>query len=225
MPHPATKSQHCYSASPSDLGRFCIFGIEISGNFHGGMVSVRSNLLVILTIGPAYGFQLHGELQSRTAGRRTVNVGQIYGTLDRLVSQGAVESAGTTHDGLPLYRLTDAGRAEALTWLSDTSSPVGEEWNDLVDRVLLASSLPHSDVPAIIAGYRSRWQRTRNGAGLTGQDRLAASAASALAAAALAWLDEAEAALAGVSAGAFRRELSHARPRRGRRPAAAVPAH
>ena len=183
-------------------------------------MSVRSNLLVILTIGPAYGFQLHGELQSRTAGRRTVNVGQIYGTLERLVNQGAVESAGVTDDGLPLYRLTDAGRAEALGWLYDTSSPVGEEWNDLVDRVLLATSLPDADAADVIAGYRARWSARPAGAGITGQDRLAAAAASVLADAALAWLDDAEASLAGGLADGFRREFSHERPRRGRRPAA-----
>lgn len=182
-------------------------------------MSVRSSLLVILTIGPAYGFQLHGELQSRTAGRRTVNVGQIYGTLERLVNQGAVESAGATDDGLPLYRLTDAGRAEALGWLYDTASPVGEEWNDLVDRVLLATSLPDADALDVIAGYRARWSAPRGRAGITGQDRLAASAASVLADAALAWLDAAEASLAGGLAAGFRRELSHERPRRGRRPA------
>ena len=56
-------------------------------------MSVRSSLLAILTMGPAYGFQLHGELAVRTAGRRSVNVGQIYATLERLVVQGAVESA------------------------------------------------------------------------------------------------------------------------------------
>lgn len=187
-------------------------------------MSVRSGLLVILTIGPAYGFQLHGELQSRTAGRRTVNVGQIYGTLDRLVTQGTVESAGSTDDGLPLYRLTDAGRDEALSWLFDTGSPVGEEWSDLVDRVLLASSLPDADALGLIADYRAHWQRPRDEVATTGQDRLAAAAASALARAALAWLDEAQAALAGDAAAAFRRELSQARPRRGRRPAAAAPA-
>lgn len=182
-------------------------------------MSVRSSLLVILTIGPAYGFQLHGELQSRTAARRTVNVGQIYGTLERLVNQGAVESAGVTDDGLPLYRLTDAGRAEALGWLHDTTSPAGEEWNDLVDRVLLATSLPDADALDVIAGYRARWSAPRGGAGLTGQDRLAAGAASALADAALAWLNDAEASLAGDLADGFRREFGHERPRRGRRPA------
>ena len=183
-------------------------------------MSVRSSLLVILTIGPAYGFQLHGELRSRTAGRRTVNVGQIYGTLERLVGQGAVESAGVTDDGLPLYRLTAAGRAEGLAWLHDTTSPVGEEWNDLVDRVLLASSLPGVDALGVIAGYRTRWSGSRDRVTLTGQDRLAAAAASALADAALAWLDQTEASLAGGLADAFRRELNHERPRRGRRPAA-----
>lgn len=183
-------------------------------------MSVRSSLLVILTIGPAYGFQLHGELQSRTAGRRAVNVGQIYGTLERLVTQGAVESAGATDDGLPLYRLTGEGRTEAFTWLHDTSSPVGEEWNDLVDRVLLATSLPEADAVRIIAGYRARWSESGDRVTLTGQDRLAAAAASALAVAALAWLDAAETSLAGGPADAFRREFSHERPRRGRRPTA-----
>lgn len=185
-------------------------------------MSVRSSLLVILTIGPAYGFQLHGELLSRTAGRRTVNVGQIYGTLERLVKQGTVESAGATDDGLPLYRLTAAGHTEALVWLHDTHSAIGEEWNDLVDRVLIASSLPAVDVLGVIAAYRERWEGAGDRVALTGQDRLAAAAASALAAAALAWLDEAEASLTNDRVGSFRRELSNERPRRGRRPAATL---
>lgn len=195
-----------------------MLGIVLLFPILGGLVSVRSSLLAILTIGPAYGFQLHGELHSRTAGRRLVNVGQIYGTLERLVSQGAVESAGTTADGLPLYRLTAAGRAEALDWLHDTRSPVGDEWNDLVDRVLIASSLPAIDTLGIIAGYRERWAVTGRPAGSTGQDMLAASAADALASAARQWLADAEAV---VTAGTgLHRGLSAARPRRGRRPAA-----
>lgn len=182
-------------------------------------MSVRSSLLAILMIGPAYGFQLHGELRSRTAGRRSVNVGQIYGTLERLVKQGAVESAGHTDDGLPLYRLSPAGQVEAIQWLRDTNSTIGEEWNDLVDRVLIASSLPAVDVFGIIARYRQRWEVADERAAVTGQDRLAAAAASALAAAALAWLDQAEAILIDPS-GSFERELSQERPRRGRRPSA-----
>lgn len=192
-------------------------------------MSVRTSLLAILTIGPAYGFQLHGELAARTAGRRRVNVGQIYGTLERLVAQAAIESAGTTDDGLPLYRLTSVGRAEAVAWLSGTDSAVGDEWDDLVDRVLIATSLPRTghaddvDAGTIIAGYRARWATRRNTAPLgglvTGQDRLAVAAASALADAALGWLDEVERQLSTCEPGSGERGLSEERPRRGRRPA------
>ncbi|TFD44038.1 PadR family transcriptional regulator [Cryobacterium sp. TMT2-10] len=199
-------------------------------NRFGGPMSVRCGLLAILTIGPAYGFQLHGELGSRTGGRRHVNVGQIYATLDRLLKQGAIESAGATPDGLPLYRNTALGRSEALAWLHDTDSASGEEWNDLVDRVLIASSLPHSDARDIIASYRDRWRsgidsgavgRDSDPQSGTGQDRLAVRAQHALACAALSWLDEADARLGDGPADAFRHGLSTARPRRGRRPAAA----
>jgi len=185
-------------------------------------VSVRTTLLAILTIGPAYGFQLHGELESRTAGRRTVNVGQIYGTLERLVKQGSVESGGSTADGLPLYRITTEGRAEALDWLTSIESPNGEEWNDLVDRVLISSSLPHVDTVALIARYREHWQATaecpENVPSPIGQELLETGARVALATAAVAWLDSAGESLRDPSADAFQRGLSDVRPRRGRRP-------
>ncbi|WP_166789582.1 PadR family transcriptional regulator [Cryobacterium fucosi] len=185
-------------------------------------MSVRTTLLAILTIGPAYGFQLHGELEARTAARRPVNVGQIYGTLERLVKQGAVESGGATPDGLPLYRLTAEGRAEALDWLTSVESTRGEEWNDLVDRVLIASSLPHVDTLALITRYREHWLAAAASSALLaspiGQDLLEAGARAALATAAVAWLDSAGESLRGPRADAFQRGLSDVRPRRGRRP-------
>lgn len=187
-------------------------------------MSVRSALLAILTIGPAYGFQLHGELASRTAGRRTVNVGQIYGTLDRLIRQDVVESAGATPDGLPLYQLTRSGREEALDWLHATDSSPGDEWSDLVDKVLIASSLPDVDAMAVVAAYREHWEAVGDAEPPTGsgQDKLAAQAGQTLATAALAWLDEVENHLASDREGALRREFSAEKPRRGRRPAVPV---
>lgn len=183
-------------------------------------VSVRDSLLAILTIGPAYGFQLHGELRARTAGRRSVNVGQIYGTLDRLMRQGAVASAGATEDGLPLYQLTDAGREQAETWIHATDSAPGDEWNDLVSRVLLACSLPGVDASAIIARNRAAWAASAVTASTDAMaERASAHADVVLARAALAWLDEVEAELRRHGRGAFRREFSQDRPRRGRRPA------
>ena len=188
-------------------------------------MSVRNALLAILTIGPAYGFQLHGELASRTAGRRSINVGQIYGTLERLIRQDAVAPAGTTPDGLPLYRLTDSGRTEALDWLHDTESSPGEEWNDLVDRILIASSLPGVDPVPIVNAYRERWCAVGpdDSGSATGQEKLAAQAGLAVAAAALAWLTDVEVQLATDEASTLSRGFNTTKPRRGRRPALPVP--
>ena len=195
-------------------------------------MSVRNLLLAILTMGPAYGFQLHGELVTRTAGRRTVNVGQIYSTLERLVRQGSVEAAGHTEDGLPLYRLTDDGRAQALLWLQETDSDSGADWNDMLDRVLIASSLPHVDLGPLLAGYRTAWLRrldvdgARGGPlGETGQEQLATAAQLLQAHAALAWLDTVAAVADSPPEDEERRlhrELSLLRPKRGRRPSAST---
>lgn len=196
-------------------------------------MSVRSTLLAILTIGPAYGFQLHGEIQSRTAHRRTINVGQIYSTLDRAIDQGAVRSAGLTVDGLPLYELTDRGRAEAMTWLTSTTSASGAEWDDMIDRVLLSSSIPGNDPSSLIAEYRAFWTSASASASASaaqtvpetgepsGQVLLAAAGRESIAAAALDWLAQAESLIETTGPGAFQRALNSTRPKRGRRPAAA----
>ena len=105
-------------------------------------MAVRDALLVLLLNGPAYGFQLHGGLADRTGGRREVNVGQTYSTLDRLTGRGFVESAGETDDGLPLYRLTAAGRAAAHAWLDGRDAAGADPWHETVDRVLIALSMP-----------------------------------------------------------------------------------
>ncbi|WEO79119.1 helix-turn-helix transcriptional regulator [Cryobacterium sp. SO2] len=191
---------------------------------------MRSSLLAILTMGPAYGFQLHGELQARTAGRRSVNVGQIYSTLERLTGQGVVESAGSTPDGLPLYRLTVVGRAEAMDWLHATSSPTGDDWDEMLERVLIASSLPHIDLTVIIRQYREAWSIRASDSGgadsggavgghaASGQSALSAVADSAQALAAVSWLDSVSDLVQSPAGNRLHRELSLVRPRRGRRP-------
>ena len=65
-------------------------------------MSVRDGLVAILTLGPAYGLQLHAELARRAPHRGPVNVGQIYSTLDRLSTQRLIASAGVTDAGVAL---------------------------------------------------------------------------------------------------------------------------
>ncbi|ANJ27097.1 PadR family transcriptional regulator [Agromyces aureus] len=142
-------------------------------------MAVRDAVLTLLTMGPAYGFALHGGLAERTGGRRTVNVGQTYATIERLTKQRLVEPAGTTEDGLPLHRLTDAGRAAASAWLGGADASGADPWDETVDRVLIAASLPGVDAASVIAAEAVRWRERRDLAGGRAEDSRAVDAAAA----------------------------------------------
>jgi DNA-binding PadR family transcriptional regulator len=194
-------------------------------------MAVRDALLSLLTAGPAYGFQLHGALESRTGGRRRVNVGQTYATIERATKAGLIESAGTTTDGLPLHRLTKAGRRAVDAWLGGADAPGADPWDETIDRVLVVASLPGLDPSSVIADERDRWTVRRDeaesamsaiatqndpAAAQTELQRLAIAADIARSAAALDWLDVVGRAAASDRTIAF--APSDERPRRGRRP-------
>ncbi|NQX33887.1 PadR family transcriptional regulator [Herbiconiux sp. VKM Ac-2851] len=180
-------------------------------------MSIRSGILAVLTATDAYGLQLHGELEERTERVGRVNVGQIYSTLDRLVTAGLVRASGATDDGLPLYGLTDEGSAAAEAWLADASIDGADPWGDTTFKVLLATSLGHPAVPELLERYRAVWRREASDAaeGRSPGDL----ARRRLATAALDWLDDLEALPGGPAALVI--PLRNERPRRGRRPATA----
>lgn len=158
-------------------------------------------LLAVLTLGPAYGHQLHAEVVERTGRERALNVGQVYATLDRLRRDGLIHGAGTTDDGLPLHELSATGRAAAEEWLT---KPVAADWNEMVEQVLVARSIPGFDTSTLIGGQRRAW--IARAATASGPTR---NAARILSEAALRWLDE----LPPSSGWAPRTD----RPKRGRR--------
>ncbi|MFF2273758.1 PadR family transcriptional regulator [Agromyces sp. NPDC058136] len=200
-------------------------------------MAVREALLALLIPGPGYGFQLHGALTTRTGGRRQVNVGQSYATLERATKAKLVEPAGATDDGLPLHRLTAAGRAAADAWLGGADASGADPWDETVDRVLVAASLPGVDVAPIVTAETARWRERLSAAepgadpdplGVAGTDdaaaalvRLARAADAARARAAIDWLEGVASAVA--SGTALELVPSTERPRRGRRPAAPKP--
>ena len=185
-------------------------------------MSVRDGLLAILTLGPAYGLQLHSELASRAPHRKPVNVGQIYGTLDRLAAQGLIEDAGVTADALPLYRLTEPGTAEAARWMSSPTVSALPEWTEMLDQVVVTATVDPIVAKHVAEEYRRWWENdlaeTRRpvieGSFAT-EAHLALVAREALGVAALAWLG---AAIAALSDNDSFRPLDSVRPRRGRKP-------
>jgi DNA-binding PadR family transcriptional regulator len=131
-------------------------------------MSVRHALLALLSEGPKYGLQLREEFEARTGEVWPLNVGQVYTTLQRLERDGLVAAAPgdeepAEHDplgaapGAPqkAYRITDAGSAELAEWLRvppDLSSPPRDE---LVMKVLVAVTVPGTDVHEIIQAHRT----------------------------------------------------------------------
>ncbi|SEC18695.1 Transcriptional regulator PadR-like family protein [Paramicrobacterium humi] len=178
-------------------------------------MTVKHSLLALLTLGPAYGLQLRDELVARAPHRTGINVGQVYGTLDRLQKAGHIISAGVTDDNLPLYTLTDGGREEAQAWLSAPSGIDALDWTEMLDQVLVCSSVPGAPWRALVADYRRLWLG-RAGSPRESEGPQAAMSARAVAEsarAAVAWLDAAEQTFSGNSPAAG---FSRRRPRRGR---------
>jgi DNA-binding PadR family transcriptional regulator len=157
-------------------------------------MSVRHALLALLSEGPKYGLQLREEFEARTGEVWPLNVGQVYTTLQRLERDGLVETAGPagaaaaggtgTGEGAPpaehdapgapqkAYRITPAGSAELSQWLRvppDLSSPPRDE---LVMKVLVAITVPGTDVHEIIQAHRTylvqlmqEWTRLKEDSG------------------------------------------------------------
>jgi DNA-binding PadR family transcriptional regulator len=117
-------------------------------------MSVRQGLLAILAQGPCYGYQLRVEFDRRTGSTWTLNVGQIYNTLERLERDGLVERGDTDDEGHVYYRITDEGHAEVRRWLdAPVTRPAGTR-DELPIKLALAATLPGADLPAIIQGQR-----------------------------------------------------------------------
>ena len=173
-------------------------------------MSVRDGLLAVLSLGPAYGLQLHAEFTSRAPHRAALNVGQVYSTLDRAVKTGLVESAGTTADGLPLFRLTTDGQLRADAWMSAPAEGI-TSWDEMLDQVVITATITPTRVLGLAQGYRQAWGACQ----ISGADAIALST-RLLSRAAIEWLASVDQHLAAQDP----MPLSTTRPRRGRRPRA-----
>ena len=157
-------------------------------------MAVREALLGILTLGPAYGLQLHAELGARAPHRAKTNVGQVYGTLDRLSTAGLVVHQGLTVDGLPLYALTDAGKDEAVAWLEGNNLTVLPEWADVQDVVLISSSVSGQHATALLTRLDELLEQTSTAHALSPAQQLNERAALRYREAVSAWLSDVQAA-------------------------------
>jgi DNA-binding PadR family transcriptional regulator len=172
-------------------------------------MSVPDGLLVLLRDEPKHGYQLATDFATRTAGGWSLNTGQVYTTLDRLVRDGFVEAdgAGDDTDGRRRrYRLTDRGRERADGWLAAMPAAAAPR-DELVLRVLLTVSADVATGRAVIDIQRrqlvGRLQELRRAQRAAGDlvARMAADAAATRVESDLRWLDLCDERLRSAAAG------------------------
>ncbi len=197
-------------------------------------MSVRQSLLAILDQGPCYGYQLRAEFTRRT-GAASLNVGQIYNTLERLERDGLVSKDEVDAEGHVYWRITDAGSAAVRDWFDTPVERVEGARDELTLKLALAATLPGVDVLPLVRAHRAASQGrldelTARYVAVEVGDPASVVAALPLSATLFAaesevrWLAHVEDRLSGPSFVPLAQELSSDRPKRGRPAKTAVTA-
>jgi DNA-binding PadR family transcriptional regulator len=100
------------------------------------IVSVSMSILAILDEGPAHGFQLKNEFESRTGSIWSLNVGQVYTTLARHERDGYVRQR--SNGGEKIYEITPAGRARLRDWFEEPTRQRAPSRDGLVLKLVMA---------------------------------------------------------------------------------------
>ena len=115
-------------------------------------MGVREGLLALLDRESAYGYQLKTGFEAATGGIWSVNVGQVYATLDRLERDGFVTS--DEREGQRSYRITPAGSQELGTWWEAVPGDEPPPRDELTVKVLLAATYGREHALEVIAHQR-----------------------------------------------------------------------
>ncbi len=102
-------------------------------------MAVREGLLALLREGPRYGYQLKTEFEAATGGVWTINVGQVYTTLERLNRDGLVSL--DEGDEQKLYSITLAGVDELGAWWEAVPTEDPPPRDELMLKMLMAIEL------------------------------------------------------------------------------------
>jgi DNA-binding PadR family transcriptional regulator len=119
-------------------------------------MGVREGLLALLDRQPAHGYQLKTGFEAATGGVWSLNVGQVYATLERLERDGLVASDETdAQTGKRPYRITEAGADELGAWWAATPGDEPPPRDELMVKVLLAIAHDHARALDVVTSQRS----------------------------------------------------------------------
>lgn len=141
-------------------------------------MSVRNAILIFLDSGPDHGFALKKRFEESTAELWSLNVGQVYSTLQRLERDGLVREvdsqaedshstnenshggaeASSVGDDTPSqrrYEITDAGRGEVESWIQHPQERTIPDRDDLIIKLAALAAVGHPGLTELIDAQRS----------------------------------------------------------------------
>lgn len=117
-------------------------------------MGVKEGLLALLGDGPRHGYQLKRDLEAATGDGISINVGQIYSTLQRLERDGLVDQGLKDDEGRILYEVTPAGREAVARWATDPEDLASAGRDEVSIKVLLSLFTDRLDPHQVIEGQR-----------------------------------------------------------------------
>lgn len=136
-------------------------------------MSFRYGILGLLTEAPLHGYEIKSRFETLFGRTWEVNIGQVYGTLQRLERDGLIEAAGERGDrGKLAYQVTQAGRQQLAAWLTEPETDPQYLHETLFVKLLLVRRLTKGHLDTLIARQRRVYlQRLRDLAALERQAR------------------------------------------------------
>ena len=122
---------------------------------------LRHAILGLLSHRPQSGYDLNRAFSSSIVYFWYADQSQIYRTLDRLETDGAISTRVIPQSGRPYRRvhsLTESGRAELDAWLASPLEPARVK-DPLLARVFFAARLGHERVDELLAEAEEKFRR------------------------------------------------------------------
>lgn len=117
-------------------------------------MGVKEGLLALLADGPRHGYQLKLDLEAATGAGISVNVGQVYSTLQRLERDGLVIAGDSDQEGRIVYEATSSGREAVERWATDPEDLATAGRDEVSIKVLLSMFADPLDPNTVIEAQR-----------------------------------------------------------------------
>jgi DNA-binding PadR family transcriptional regulator len=122
-------------------------------------VSLRFAALGLLAQQPASGYDLLKRFEASMANVWPATQSQLYGELNKLATDGLIEVSAVGARGRKEYRVTDAGRAELLDWITRPRDNTPIRRPDVL-RVFLLGEMTAADARAYVGGIAAAADET-----------------------------------------------------------------